>query len=102
MSQGFLLVAFGYVVFAVAVGLYEWRRTRANGIDAISLFVVIFMLQCCFSAIAIYSLLPFVDPTDITSERAVNRILGRLDVPTATTVLCLTASFLAFVYLGSR
>jgi hypothetical protein len=102
MSQGFLLVAFGYAVFAVAVGVYEWRRTRANGIDAISLFVVIFMLQCCFSAIAIYSLLPFVDPTDITSVRAFNRILGRLDVPTAATVLCLTASFLMFVYLGSR
>jgi hypothetical protein len=102
MSAGFFLVALGYVVFALAVGAFEWRRTRATGIDAISLFVAIFMLQCCFSAIALYSLLPFLDPVDPTGVRAFNRILGQLDVPTALLVLGLTAAFLMFLYVGCK
>jgi len=100
MPNGFLFVALGYVVFAVAVGLFEMRRTRANGLDVISLFIALFMLQCCFSATAIYGLLPFLDRGDLTSVYAFNHILGQLDITTALLVLCLTITFLLFVYVG--
>src|SRR5262245_31463869 len=100
MPPEFLLVALAYVVFAIAVGWFEMRRTRANGIDAVSLFVAFFMLQCCLSAVAIYGLLPFTDRSNLTSVYAFDRILGQLDMPTALLVFFLTVAFLLFFYVG--
>jgi hypothetical protein len=100
MDSGFLLVAFAYLAFTAGVILFEFRRTRANGIDAISVFVAIFLLQCCLSAIAIFGLLPFVDRDNPTSVYAFNKILGQIDVPTGMLVFTLTAAFLLFFYVG--
>lgn len=100
MPYGFLLVALGYVLFAGATYLFEFCRTRANGIDLVSLFVALFALQCCFSVTAIFALLPFMNPGNLTGVFAFDHILGQLDVPTALLVLCLTAFFLVSFYLG--
>ena len=100
MSYGFLLVSLAYVLSAVVVGLFELRRTRLNGIDVISLFVALFMLQCCFSAATIYGLLPFLDPQNPTNVYAFDKILSQLDVPTAWLVFVLSAGFLLFFYVG--
>jgi hypothetical protein len=100
MPYGLILVSLAYVGFAVAVGFYEARRTRVHGIDVISAFVVVFMLQCCLSAIAIYALLPFMNRDDLTTIYAFNKILSHVDLPTAFLVFTLTVGFLLSFYLG--
>lgn len=102
MSGGFILVSLGYLAFAVGVLLYEARRIRANGIDTISVFVVLFLLQCCLSAIVIFALLPFVDRDNPTSVYAFNKILSQVEVLTAALVLALAVAFLLFFYIGSK
>lgn len=101
MDNGFLLVAFAYAAFTLGVLLFEFHRTRTSGIDAISIFVAIFLLQCCFSAIAIFGLLPFVDRDNPTSVYAFNKILGQIDVTTGLLVFTLTSAFLLSFYLGT-
>jgi hypothetical protein len=100
VDNSFVLVAFAYAAFTLGVLLFEIHRTRASGIDAISIFVAIFLLQCCFSAIAIFGLLPFVDRDNPTSVYAFNKILGQIDVTTGLLVFTLTAAFLLSFYLG--
>jgi hypothetical protein len=41
-----------------------------------------------------------MDPDNLTSVRAFNRILAQLEIPTALLVLGLTVAFLMFVYVG--
>jgi len=102
MFGGFILVSLGYLMFAVAVVLYETRRIRAYGIDTISMFIVLFLLQCCLSAIVIFALLPFVDRNSPTTVYAFDKIFRQVDVPAATLVLALAVTFLLFFYIGCK
>jgi hypothetical protein len=100
MRQSFLLVAFAYAVFLIAAWIFERSRSRRNGPDAISLFVVLFLLQCALPGVAIYGLLPLVDDIAPTTVPVIDRILVSTDLVTAFAVLLLTVWFLIFFYVG--
>ena len=68
MTQGYLLVAFGYAALVFAVIQFERRRTRGKGIDVTTIFMVLSLLQSCIPGIAIYALLPFVDRAAPTAK----------------------------------
>lgn len=99
MTGYYFLVSLGYLMLTVAVGAYEARRIRATGPDTISVFIVLFVVQCCLPGIVIYACLPLVPgpaPTDID---AFDRIFAALDLPAALLVLGLTAWFVFFFYV---
>lgn len=100
MTRAYWIVSLAYLAFAAGVYLIEARRTRGTGIDAISLFLVILMLQCCLSPALLYGLLPFADPIEPTGVYAFDRILRTADIPTALLILCLTIAFTMFFYVG--
>lgn len=100
MSYGFLIAAFAYVAFVLAVYGFEARRTRNNGIDPISLFVTLLLLQCCFPVVVIYSLLPFLGRDDLTGVYAFDRVLRHTDLSSALLILVLTVLFLISFYLS--
>jgi hypothetical protein len=76
------------------------RRTRRDGPDIISLFILVSGLQLCVPGIAIFAMLPFVDPQAPVNIPAFDRILQAVDVPSALTVFLLTAWFYVFFYAG--
>jgi hypothetical protein len=100
MNYGYLLVSLAYVAFVVAVYLFESHRTRRKGVDTISLFLALFVLQCCAAGVVIYALWPYVDPNAATGVEAFDRILRATDVVTALLVLFLTVWFAIFFYVG--
>lgn len=101
MSNGYLAVALAYAVFAVALYRFEAHRTRHGGVDAITIFIVLFVLQCCLAGFLIYAALPFVDPDSATEVPAFDRILQRADLTTAFLVLCMSIWFVVFFYVGT-
>jgi hypothetical protein len=82
----------------LAVGAFEARRIRAKGPDAISVFSVLFVLQCCLPGIVIYACLPLADPDAPTDVWAFDRIYEAADPAAALLVLGLTAWFIFFFY----
>lgn len=82
----------------MAVCAYEVRRIRGSGPDVVTVFVVIFVLQCCLPGVVLFASLPFVDPMHPTGTGAFDRILSRVDVATGLLVLGLTAWFAFFFY----
>lgn len=82
----------------MAVCLYEARRIRGAGPDAITVFVALFVLQCCLPGAVIFTCLPIADPLHPTDLTAFDRMLSRVDAPTAFLVLGLTAWFAFFFY----
>jgi hypothetical protein len=100
MGYESLFVALAYLVFAASVGAFEYWRVRRTGVDTITIFVVILMLQCCAAGIVIYGLLPYVDPSSATGVHAFDRILQDTDIVLALLVLCLTVWFAVFFYVG--
>jgi hypothetical protein len=101
MSNGYLAVALAYTVFAVTLYRFEAHRTRRGGADAITIFMVLFVLQCCLAGVLIYATLPFVDPDSPTEVPAFDRILQRADLTTAFVVLCMSIWFVVFFYVGA-
>ena len=61
MSEYYFLVSLGYLLLTIAVGAYEAQRIRVTGPDSISVFIVLFAVQCCLPGIVIYACLPLVD-----------------------------------------
>jgi hypothetical protein len=94
----YFLVSVGYVLLTSAVCLFEARRIRASGPDAVSMFIALFVAQCCLPGIVIYACLPLVDPDSPTEVGAMDRIYEAADVPAALLVLVLTAWFIFFFY----
>lgn len=95
-----LLVAAAYAVLTALVCLTEWYRTRRTGLDAVSIFVALFTLQCCIAGIAIFGLLPFASVDSGTGVTVFDRVLWGADVTIALLVCCLTLWFILFFYLG--
>lgn len=100
MRQQFLIVAFAYAVFLLGGWLFERARVKRSGPDAISIFVVLFLLQCALPGVVIYGLLPFANEASPTTNPVLDRILLSVDLVPAFTVLLLTAWFLVFFYAG--
>ena len=92
------MVSLGYVLLTLAVAAFEAKRIRGRGPDVISVFIVLFLLQCCLPGIVIYACLPLVDPSSPTEVGAIDRIYASADVSTALLVLGLTAWFIFFFY----
>jgi hypothetical protein len=101
MSLAYFAIAFAYVMFSLGMAALEIRRIRATGPDAITVFVVIFMLQCCLPGIGIYASLPLADSTDPTGNYVFDYIFSQVHVTAALLVLALTIWFAAFVYIGA-
>ena len=98
MTGLYFIVSVGYALLTTAVGLFEAKRIRATGPDAITAFVVLFVVQCCLPGIVIYACLPLVDEISPTDVAAFDRIFTGADLPAALLVLALTALFLCFFY----
>src|SRR6267378_4375660 len=102
MTGYYFLVCLGYVSLTVAVGVFEARRIRATGPDTISVFIVLFVVQCCLPGVVIYACLPLVDRSSPTDVAPFDRIFAAANLPAALLVLGLTAWFVFFFYvLGS-
>lgn len=91
-------MAVGYALLTVAVCVYEAHRIRASGPDVVTVFISIFVLQCCLPGVVIFASLPFVDPLHPTNNLDFDRILSGLDLPAALLVLGLTGWFVCFFY----
>jgi hypothetical protein len=100
MGHESILVSLSYLAFVLAVVAFERRRIRLSGADAITVFVVLLMLQCCISGIVIYALLPYAPGDAATGVYAFDRILRGTDIVIALLVLCLTVWFTMFFYAG--
>jgi hypothetical protein len=100
VTYGYLFVSLLYAVFGLAVFLFERRRTGRSGVDAITIFVVVFFLQCCVPGIVIYATLPFVDAAAPTGNDVFDRIFQATDLTTALLVLSMTVWFAVFFYVG--
>ena len=94
--------AVAYALLAAAVIAFEWRRIRASGPDVISVFVGLFLAQCVFPGIVIYSLLPLCAPGVHTDNVFFDRAYRALDLPAAVLVLALTAWFVVFFQCGAQ
>jgi hypothetical protein len=94
-----LLVSAGYACVTATICLVEARRIRSSGPDVVTVFMVIFVLQCCAPGIAIYACLPFVDPLQPTGIRPFDRIYAATDLQAALLVLSLTACFAFCFYV---
>lgn len=91
-------MAVGYLLLTLAVCAYEACRIRRSGPDVVTVFISLFVLQCCLPGIVIFACLPFVDPLEPTGTPAFDRILSSVDLPAAFLVLTLTAWFVFFFY----
>lgn len=98
MTPAYLAVALLYALFALAVLVVELRRTRGSRADATSIFVALALLQCCLPAIALYAMLPFVNPQVPTGNGVLDRILQSANPTSALLVLAMTVWFIVFFY----
>jgi hypothetical protein len=99
-------VSLGYAFLTLAVSAFEARRIRVTGPDTISVFIVVFVVQCCLPGVVIYACLPLVADVSPTDINAFDRIFAATDLSEALLVLGLTAWFVFFFYgftgLGGR
>lgn len=91
-----------YALLAVAAIAFERRRIRLSGPDVLSVFVGLFLAQCVFPGIVIYSLLPLCGPSVHTGNVFFDRAYRALDLPAALLVFGLTAWFLVFFHCGAH
>jgi hypothetical protein len=101
VTHAYFAVAMAYGAFSVVLGTLEIFRIRASGPDAITVFIALFMLECCLPGIGIYAALPLADPDEPTGNWVIDRILKSSDVTEAILVLELTIWFAFFFYLGA-
>jgi hypothetical protein len=99
--QHSLLVSAGYACVTAAICMFEAWRTRRFGADVVTVFTVIFLLQCCAPGIFIYACLPFVDAMHPTGIPAFDRIYAATDLQAALLVLSLTACFAFCFYTAT-
>jgi hypothetical protein len=85
-------------LLTLAIVAFEAKRIRGRGPDLISVFIVLFLMQCCLPGIVIYACLPLADPVSPTEVEAIDRIYAAADLSTALLVLGLTAWFILLFY----
>lgn len=101
VSYGYLLVAAGFLAFAVCVCLFESHRIRRTGIDPITIFIGLMLLQACLAGITIFTVLPFANPQSPTGNDVFDYIYLITTPASALLVLCLAVWFVVFFYCGS-
>lgn len=92
-------VSIGYAVLAGAICVVEIKRTRRSGPDVLSIFMAIFLLQCCLPGIVIFSCLQFTGAQDATGNPVFDRIFETMNSSSAWLVLGLTAWFAVLMYV---
>jgi hypothetical protein len=100
MSNSYLLVAALCLVGIVAVFVFERRRLKRRSADAITIFMVILILQSFAAGGAIFALLPFVDPNSATGVYAFDRIYRAAEFASALSVVFLAIGFVVSFYVG--
>lgn len=101
MTNLYLAVATAYAVFTACLVSVEFRRTRQSGADPITVFIALFLLQCCLPGVLIFGALPFVDPSLPTGNFAFDKIYQAITLETSLLVFGLTVSFVFFFYVGA-
>lgn len=99
MTPWYLPLAGAYVALTVALGWFERHRSRENGVDPITVFLVVAGLQTCLAGAGIFAILPFVS-SDPTGTEAFDHIYFLADPSTGWMVFCLTAWFFVWFYVG--
>lgn len=92
-------VSAGYVALTASICAFEAKRIRASGPDVLSVFMVLFLLQCCVPGIVIFACLPFTGLSQPTDNETFDRIFAAMDLSSALMVLGLTACFVVFIYV---
>jgi hypothetical protein len=98
LPADFFLVSIAYALLTAAICVFEARRIRTTGADLISVFVALFVLQCCLPGIVIFAALPLVSPLEPTETQAFDRIYTATDVSAALLVFGLTAWTVVLFY----
>ncbi len=99
MTPWYLPLAGAYIALTVVLWWFEHRRSRENGVDPITVFMVVAGLQTCLAGAGIFAILPFVG-SDATGTEAFDRIYFLADPETGWLVFCLTAWFFVWFYVG--
>lgn len=92
-------VAFGYLLLTAVICGIEVMRTRMCGPDVLTLFMAMFLLQCCLPGIVIFGFLPFTGLDQPTGNPVFDRIFAAMDLSSAMLVLGLTAWFAFLIYI---
>jgi hypothetical protein len=101
VNPGFIVAAIAYTVFSLGLAAIELRRIRSGGPDAITVFIAIFMLQCCLPGVSMYAALSASDVSDLTGNPVFDGIFSHTDFTISMLVLAMTIWFIAFFYIGA-
>jgi hypothetical protein len=101
VSQAYFGISLAYVALFAALGALELYRVRATGPDAITIFMLIFVLECCIPGVGIYAALPLSDADAPTGNWVIDRIFQSADLTKAILVFELTVWFVFFFYVGA-
>lgn len=98
-TDDLIWVAAGYVLLTIAIFAIEVKRTRSCGPDVLTLFMALFVLQCCLPGIVIFGCLPITGVDQPTGNAVFDRIFAAMDPWSAWLVLGLTAWFAILIYI---
>lgn len=92
-------VSAGYALLTIAIFAIEVKRTRRGGPDVLTLFMALFVLQCCLPGIVIFGCLPTTGVYQPTGNPVFDRIYATMDYSSALLILVMTAWFAILVYI---
>ena len=100
MATDYLLwVSAGYALLTVAICTIEVKRTRRCGPDVLTIFMALFLLQCCLPGMVIFGCLRFTGLHQPTDNPVFDRIFAAVDCSSALMLLGLTAWFAILMYI---
>jgi hypothetical protein len=98
-TDDLIWVAAGYVLLTIAIFAIEVKRTRSCGPDVLTLFMALFVLQCCLPGIVIFGCLPITGVYQPTGNPVFDRIFATMDYSSALLTLAMTAWFAILIYI---
>lgn len=96
-----LVVALGFAVFSVALWQLERRRYACSGPGPMTLFVIIFLLQCGLPGVVIFGALPFTSPHAPSGSDFFDRVYSATSAMDGWILLSFAAWFAIFAFVGS-
>jgi hypothetical protein len=100
-SSDLLPVALAFGVLTGILLWFERRRLRRLGADPLTLFVIIYALQCILPGAMIFASIPFVSGVAPTGTGFFDRVYRATTALDGWILLCFAAWFLLFFYVGS-
>lgn len=92
-------ISAGYALLTGVICAIEAKRIQRSGPDVLSLFMGLFLLQCCLPGIVIFGCLPFTGFDEPTDNPVFDRVFANMDFSSALLVLEMTAWFAVLMYL---